>query len=230
MKMKLLTLLVAAVLCSPALAIAQIGQTASLTGTVTDSSGAVLPGVTVTAASEAVLGGSRTTVTDENGVYRFPALPPGTYSVKVELSGFRTATHDARLQLGQTITVDAKLEPGGITETVEVTGAPPVVDVRSSSAQKNLTEEILEYIPYSIAVRSGRHHAGPRRQSEQPHRLRQRRRELERLPHRRRGHQRSGAAARSGCSPTTTGSRKSRSSVSARPRSTAASPAWPRTA
>ena len=149
MKMKLLTLLVAAVLCSPALAIAQIGQTASLTGTVTDSSGAVLPGVTVTAASEAVLGGSRTTVTDENGVYRFPALPPGTYSVKVELSGFRTASHEARLQLGQTITVDARLEPGGITETVEVVGAPPVVDVRSSSAQKNLTEEILEYIPYS---------------------------------------------------------------------------------
>ena len=58
MKMKLLTLLVAAAtLFSPALAIAQIGQTASLTGTVTDSSGAVLPGVTVTAASEAVLGG-----------------------------------------------------------------------------------------------------------------------------------------------------------------------------
>ena len=90
MKMKLLTLLVAAVLFSPALAIAQIGQTATLTGTVTDSSGAVLPGVTVTAASEAVIGGPRTAVTDENGVYRFPALPPGTYTVKVELSGFRT--------------------------------------------------------------------------------------------------------------------------------------------
>jgi hypothetical protein len=148
MKMKLLALLLAAVLLSPAMAIAQIGQTATLTGAVTDSSGAVLPGVTVTASSEAVLGGTRTTVTDENGVYRFPALPPGTYIVKIELSGFRTVTHDARLQLGQTITVDVRLEPGGVTETVEVVGAPPTVDVKSSAAQKNLTEEVLEFIPY----------------------------------------------------------------------------------
>ena len=183
MKMKLLTLLVAAVPCSPALAIAQIGQTASLTGTVTDSSGAVLPGVTVTAASEAVLGGSRTTVTDENGVYRFPALPPGTYSVKVELSGFRPATHDARLQLGQTITVDAKLEPGGITETVEVIGAPPVVDVRSSAAQKNLTEEVLDTSRYSTRFGPDAIMLAPGVNPNNLHGLRQRRRELQRLPH-----------------------------------------------
>src|SRR5262245_29872912 len=107
MKMKLLALLVAAVSFGAVPAAAQIGQTASLTGTVTDTSGAVLPGVTVTVASEAVIGGSRTAVTDETGTYRFPALPPGTYSVKVELNGFRTASYEARLQLGQTITVDA---------------------------------------------------------------------------------------------------------------------------
>ncbi len=148
MKMKLLALLVAAILCSPAAALAQIGQTATLTGTVTDSSGGVLPGVTVTVSGEAVIGGSRTAVTDENGVYRFPNLPPGTYTVKIELSGFRTATQEARLQLGQTITVDAALSPGGVTETIEVTGAPPVVDVKSSASQTNLTEEVLEFIPY----------------------------------------------------------------------------------
>ena len=150
MKMKLLTLLAAiaaVVLFSPASASAQIGQTASLTGTVTDSSGGVLPGVTVTVTSDAVIGGSRTAVTDENGVYRFPALPPGTYSVKVELSGFRTITQEARLQLGQTITVDAQLQPG-LTDTIEVTGSAPTVDVKSSSAQKNLTEEVIEFIPY----------------------------------------------------------------------------------
>lgn len=147
MRTKLLALLAAAVLVSPAAALAQIGQTATLTGTVTDSSGGVLPGVTVTASSEAVLGGSRTAVTDENGVYRFPALPPGTYMVKVELSGFRTVTQEARLQLGQTITLDAQLAPG-LAETVEVVGASPVVDVKSSAAQKNLTEEVLEFIPY----------------------------------------------------------------------------------
>ena len=150
MKMKLLALLVAAaaVLVSPARAIAQIGQTATLTGTVTDASGGVLPGVTVTVTGEAVIGGSRTAVTDENGVYRFPALPPGTYTVKVELTGFRTITQEARLQLGQTITMDAKLDPG-LTDTIEVTGFAPTVDVKSSAAQKNLTEEILEFIPYS---------------------------------------------------------------------------------
>ena len=153
MKMKLLALLVAAtaaaaVVVSPVDAAAQIGQTATLTGTVTDSSGGVLPGVTVTVTSEAVIGGSRTAVTDENGIYRFPALPPGTYSVKVELAGFRTITQEARLQLGQTITVDVKLDPG-LTDTIEVTGAAPTVDVKTSAAQKNLTEEILEYIPYS---------------------------------------------------------------------------------
>jgi hypothetical protein len=150
MKMKLLTLLAGAavILASPALVFAQIGQTASLTGSVTDSSGGVLPGVTVTVTSEALIGGTRSAVTDETGVYRFPALPPGTYSVKVELTGFRTVTQDARLQLGQTITVDAVLQPG-LTDTIEVTGSAPTVDVKSSAAQKNLTEEILEFIPYS---------------------------------------------------------------------------------
>lgn len=148
MRSKLVALLAAAVLISPAVALAQIGQTATLTGTVTDSSGGVLPGVTVIASSEAVLGGSRTAVTDENGVFRFPALPPGTYQVRVELSGFRTVTQEARLQLGQTITLDAVLQPG-LTEAIEVTGSAPTVDVTSSAAQKNLTEEILEFIPYS---------------------------------------------------------------------------------
>ena len=148
MKMKLLALVVAMMSFAAAPALAQIGQTASLTGTITDSSGAVLPGVTITVTSEAVLGGSRTAVTDGTGSYRFPALPPGTYTVKVELSGFRTVSHEARLQLGQTITVDAQLQPG-LTDTVEVTGTAPTVDVKSSAAQKNLTEEILEFIPYS---------------------------------------------------------------------------------
>src|SRR5687768_5268022 len=92
MRIKLLTLLAAAVLLVPAASIAQIGQTGTLTGTVTDASGAVLPGVTVTATGTALIGGARTAVTDENGVYRFPALPPGTYTVSAELSGFKPFT------------------------------------------------------------------------------------------------------------------------------------------
>jgi hypothetical protein len=147
MRKKLLALLAVAVLGTPGIALAQIGQTATLQGIVTDSSGGVLPGVTVTASSESVLGGSRTAVTDESGVYRFPALPPGTYTVKIELSGFRTTTQEARLQLGQTSTVDAVMQPG-LTDTIEVVAAAPTVDVKSSASQKNLSQEVLEFIPY----------------------------------------------------------------------------------
>jgi hypothetical protein len=150
MRIKLLSLLAAAVLLVPSIAIAQIGQTATLTGTVADQSGAVLPGVTVTVTGEALIGGARTAVTDENGVYRFPTLPPGTYTVSAELSGFKPFTQeDVRLQLGQTITVDPKLEVGGFEDRITVAGGAPVVDVKSSAAQKNLTEELMENIPFT---------------------------------------------------------------------------------
>lgn len=150
MRIKLLTLLAAAVLLVPSPTIAQIGQTGTLTGTIADQSGAVLPGVTVSVNSDSLIGGARVAVTDENGVYRFPALPPGTYTVSAELSGFKPFTQEnVRLQLGQTITVDAKLEIGGLQERVTVAGGAPVVDVQSSSAQKNLTEEVLENVPFT---------------------------------------------------------------------------------
>ena len=149
MRTKLLALL-AAVLLAPSLAIAQIGQTGTLTGTVTDASGAVLPGVTVSVTSEALIGGSRSAVTDENGVYRFPTLPPGTYAVSAELSGFKPFTQqEVRLQLGQTLTVDPRLEVGGFEDRITVAGGAPVVDVKSSAAQKNLTEEVMENIPFT---------------------------------------------------------------------------------
>jgi outer membrane receptor protein involved in Fe transport len=150
MRLKLLSLLAAAVLFVPTLSIAQIGQTATLTGTVADQSGAVLPGVTVTITGESLIGGTRTAVTDENGVYRFPAVAPGTYTVSAELSGFRPFSQEnVRLQLGQTITIDPKLEVGGFEDRITVAGGAPVVDVRSSGAQKNLTEEVMENIPFT---------------------------------------------------------------------------------
>lgn len=150
MRTKLLTLLAAAALLVPSVSIAQIGQTATLTGTVADQSGAVLPGVTVSVTGDALIGGARTAVTDENGTYRFPALPPGTYTVSAELSGFKPFTQqDVRLQLGQTIAVDAKLEVGGFEDRITVAGGAPIVDVKSSAAQKNLTEEVMENIPFT---------------------------------------------------------------------------------
>src|SRR5262245_49560518 len=92
MRMKLLMLIAAALLLSPLPALAQLGQTATLTGTVTDATGAILPGATVTVASEALIGGSRSSTTDANGVYRFPALPPGAYTVTAELTNFKKSS------------------------------------------------------------------------------------------------------------------------------------------
>ena len=150
MRSKLLLLIVAALLFSPLPALAQIGQTATLTGTVTDATGAILPGATVTVTSESLIGGSRSTTTDANGTYRFPALPPGRYRVTADLSSFKKWEQgDVRLELGQTISLDPRLEVGGLSETVSVTAESPQVDVRSSAAQKNLTTDVMENIPFT---------------------------------------------------------------------------------
>ncbi|MBA2305655.1 MAG: TonB-dependent receptor [Acidobacteria bacterium] len=150
MRRTLLALIAAALLLSPLPAVAQIGQTATLTGTVTDSTGAILPGVTVTVAGDSLIGGTRTATTDANGGYRFPALPPGRYRVSAELSSFKKwEQDDVRLELGQTIALDARLEVGGLSETVSVTGDSPQVDVRSSASQKNLTTDVMENIPFT---------------------------------------------------------------------------------
>jgi hypothetical protein len=134
----------------PATAAAQVGQTAVLTGTVTDTSGAAIPGVTVTVAGPTMIGGNRSVVTEADGTYRFPNLPPGTYTVTYELQGFTTSKRDdVRLLLGQTISADQTLSVGGLQESVMVSGAAPVVDVTSSSAAKNLPQEIMEFIPFT---------------------------------------------------------------------------------
>jgi hypothetical protein len=131
-------------------ALAQIGQTATLTGTVTDTTGAVVPGATVTVTGESLIGGSRTATTDANGTYRFPALPPGRYKLTVEMPSFKKWEQETRLELGQTITVDPRIEVGTVAgETVTVTGESPQVDVRSSAAQKNLTTDVMENIPFT---------------------------------------------------------------------------------
>src|SRR5713226_7679954 len=98
MQKKLLSVLAAILLLIPTLAFAQIGQTAVLTGTVTDTSGAVLPGVTVTVTSESLIGGPKTAVSDSTGQYRFPALPPGDYKLSADLSSFQTFKQDVKLQ------------------------------------------------------------------------------------------------------------------------------------
>src|SRR6266545_3794562 len=106
-------------------AFAQV-QSTSFAGVVSDAQGGVLPGVTVTATSPALIG-SRTAVTEGNGSYRFPSVPEGTYALTFELSGFQTSKRtNIVLSLGQTLTVDLQLQVQSLRESVTVTAASPV--------------------------------------------------------------------------------------------------------
>ena len=127
---------------------AQAVQTAALGGTVADSTGAVLPGVTVTVSSPQQIGGVQTSVTDSQGLYRFPALKPGTYEMEVTLPGFKTVKRSGiTLTLGTTVTIDVALAVANVSETVEVSGATPVLDVKSSASNTQISEALLQNLP-----------------------------------------------------------------------------------
>ena len=95
-------------------------QLGSINGKITDSSGAVLPGVTVDATSN-VLPSPRTAVSGADGVYQLPALPPGIYKLTFSLQGFSTGTRESQVQLSEATLVDMKLAVQGVTEAVTVT-------------------------------------------------------------------------------------------------------------
>jgi hypothetical protein len=119
--------------------------TGTIAGTVRDEQGAVLPGVNVTLTGRT---GSQTTVTDANGEYRFPALEPGMYSVSGELSGFQpTRQENVSISVSQTATVDIALKIKGPTEAITVLAESPIVDVRSSSTDTKLSQDLLANTP-----------------------------------------------------------------------------------
>jgi outer membrane receptor protein involved in Fe transport len=124
------------------------GTTGSLTGRVTDSTGAVLQGVTVTLSGPNIQG-LRTTQTDDNGVYRFRNVPPGTgYKVEAARSGLRSAVQEAvQVFLGQEGTVNLSLSPAGVAEAVTVTASTPLVDVSATSIGVNITASQFESLP-----------------------------------------------------------------------------------
>jgi hypothetical protein len=129
---------------------AQIEGQATIVGVVTDESGAVLPGVTVTASSPSLQVPEVTVVTDARGAYRLGPVPIGMYSVSYSLSGFQTLVRDAlRLTAGFTASVDVVMKVGSVQESVTVTGGSPVVDVASTKTVTALTREALELIPTS---------------------------------------------------------------------------------
>lgn len=121
----------------------------AVAGTVKDSSGAILPGVSVEAASPALIEKSRTVVTDSTGQYRIVDLKPGTYSVTFTLSGFATVRREAVELTGSGVTtINADLQVGQVAETITISGVTPVVDVQTSTRrQVVLSNEVLAAVP-----------------------------------------------------------------------------------
>ncbi len=123
-------------------------STGSITGTVKDASGAVLPGANVTVAGENLIGGAQTLTTGAGGGYRFDRLAPGFYDLKFEMTGFKAFERKGiRINAAFTATVDAALEVGRMEETVTVAGESPTVDTKSNLQQTVMSQEILEGVP-----------------------------------------------------------------------------------
>jgi hypothetical protein len=135
-------LLLAALIATPALAQTLTG---SITGTIKDEQGAVLPGVTMTLTGKQ---GTTTQVTDAGGAYRFAALEVGTYAVAAELTGFQKAgQQNIQISPGRELTIDLSLKVGGLSENVTVTGESPVVDVKSSATETTISQSLLFSAP-----------------------------------------------------------------------------------
>jgi hypothetical protein len=125
----------------------------AITGRADDASGGALPGVTVSLSSPQMIGGARTAITDEQGVYRFTLLPGGTYTVKFELAGFNTLNVEGVVVgAGQTMTINGKLEVATLQETVTVTSQAPTIDLESSKVAVNWDQQKLDEIPYSRSL------------------------------------------------------------------------------
>ncbi|PYR57312.1 MAG: hypothetical protein DMF85_14055, partial [Acidobacteria bacterium] len=138
-------------LLTPALATAQIEQ-GRIIGTVIDAQGAILPGVTVTAKSPALIG-TRSVITESDGRYRFPALPSGNYALTYELAGFTTLVREGIvLSVGTTLTLDIQLQVATLAESVTVTGESPVVDMATTKVGSAFSGEKLVGIPTATDI------------------------------------------------------------------------------
>src|SRR5262245_11228640 len=141
---RLLAAAFAITLLSPAAARAQ----ASITGVVRDTSGAVLPGVTVEASSPVLIEKARAAITDGTGQYRIVDLRPGTYEVTFSMPGFNTVKRDGIELTGSfTASISAELKVGAIQETVTVSAESPIVDVQSVRRQTTMTGDLITSIP-----------------------------------------------------------------------------------
>ena len=127
----------------------------ALTGVVKDTSGAVLPGVTVEAASPALIEKTRSTVTDESGGFKIVDLRPGIYSLTFTLEGFSAVKREGlELPSNFTMTVNIDLKVGALEETLTVTGSSPIVDVQSTTKAQVLNRETLDAIPTGRTIQA----------------------------------------------------------------------------
>ncbi len=149
MKRNLIVFLAFALLCAP-LAFSQSRETGAIRGFVLDEQRTPLPGVNVTLSSPNLMG-ARTFVTDANGEFRFPALPPGEYKLTAELSGFGMVVQEKiRLETTVTLTLDLTMKPTTLEEEITVIAQTPTIDVKSTeTASVTLSNEILRNIPYN---------------------------------------------------------------------------------
>jgi hypothetical protein len=129
----------------PSLVFAQ-GSGASLSGTIKDTSGGVLPGVTIEARNAAT-NDTRTTVSESSGLYRLTNLPRGTYVVKAELQGFKTAQSQVLVTVGDTVRLDLALEVGALAETVQVEGHSPLVNTEEGRLSYLVDEKRVAELP-----------------------------------------------------------------------------------
>src|SRR5438477_3969340 len=122
----------------------------AITGVVKDASGGVLPGVTVEAASPALIEKVRSVVSDSTGQYRIVDLRPGTYTVTFSLPGFSIVKREGIELSGSFVaTVNGDLKVGALEETITVTGETPIVDVQSAKVQQTVSKDIIAAIPGS---------------------------------------------------------------------------------
>jgi hypothetical protein len=125
-----------------------IAQNVGIGGRVTDTTGAVLPGVTVEASSPALIEQVRSVITDSAGLYTITDLRPGTYTVTFRLSGFATVVREGVVLTGSfTATVNAELRVGALEEIITVTGEAPAVDIRNVVQQEVLNSEVRDRLP-----------------------------------------------------------------------------------
>ena len=142
-------LLLALLLAAAAPPLAAQNAATRVVGTVRDAQSGVLPGVTVTATSPALIG-AQVAISEANGTYQFPTLPAGVYTLAFELAGFQAVKHETvTLGAGQTLTIDAELPVAGLAETVQVTVATPVIDRQTTAISNVLDTAKLTEVPSS---------------------------------------------------------------------------------